>query len=63
MGLANVTEESEEPHAGEYSDEEIKDITENHFPKLEKRNLDELKRLGFSDDKIEHSKWHFPLKI
>ena len=56
MGLANVIEEMEEPHSGEYSTEEVKDIEENHFPKLQEKNNQELLRLGISTEKIEHSK-------
>lgn len=56
MGLADVIEESEEPHAAEYSEEEVKTIRETKFQKLQSVNYELLKDLGFEDDKIYHGK-------
>ena len=58
MGLADVIEENEEPHASEYTEAEVKEIREKEFPKLQKVNYDLLKELGFEDDKIHHGKSH-----
>lgn len=57
MGLANVIEDNEEPHSSEYSSECVDEIKSNGFCKLQKKNLVELKELGFEDDKIEHSEF------
>jgi 5-oxoprolinase (ATP-hydrolysing) len=56
MGLANVIEEREEPHSSEYSQDEVLNIKNSHFPRLLQKNNEELEKLGFADDKIEHSK-------
>ena len=57
MGLANVIEESEAPHSCEYSEAEVENIQTNYFPHLQEKNYKELTELGFTDDKIEHSKY------
>lgn len=56
MGLANVTEENEHPYSSEYSDEEVANIRENEFPKLQEKNYKQLSELGFQDEKISHRK-------
>jgi hypothetical protein len=35
----------------------VDEIKSNGFCKLQKKNLVELKELGFEDDKIEHSEF------
>ena len=54
MGLANVTEDKEEPFFAECTSDAIQQIFETRIPPLQKKNDDSLKLLGFEDSNIEH---------